>query len=665
MSTCTINNRVVAIEGEKNILELARKAHIDIPTFCYHSELSVYGACRLCLVEVEGRGLVTSCSTKPVEGMKIFTNTEKVQRLRRTIVEMLLANHTQTCTTCERSSDCRLRELSNRMGITKVRYRPTKNPRPLDTNSLSLERDPNKCVLCGDCVRFCSEIQGVGAIDFTNRGEEVLVAPAFNKNLRQVNCVNCGQCAAVCPTGAIVIKSQTRQVWEQLNNPKKTVVAQVAPAVRVALGEMFGMPSGEITTGKLVAALKMLGFDHVYDTSFAADLTVIEEANEFLARKTKGENLPIFTSCCPAWVKYAEQNHPELLHNLSSCRSPQQMFGSLAKKILPGVLNVAREDMVVVSVMPCTAKKFEAARPEFTVEGQPDVDYAITTQELGRMIKEMGLNFDELEPESMGLPLGFASGAGVIFGNAGGVSEAVLRYAMDKLHIPVPENGIVLQAVEATSSIRETTVTTPEGMTIKMALVYGLKAAGELAERVKAGTAQYDLVEVMACPGGCIGGAGQPISVRPETRLKRAKALSNVDKSMPLHRAQDNPFIRDLYDNHLGEPNSEAAHHLLHTHYYSRRRIEGEEISLGGSGRTPVRICVGTSCYLRGAQELLASTLKTVKDNGWQDRFDIAATFCTERCDKGPTVVVGESVIHHATPAQVAQALAQNSKAGE
>lgn len=661
-----INDRPVVWEGETNILSLARKAHIEIPTFCYHSELSVYGACRLCLVEVEGRGLVTSCSTTPFEGMRIRTNTKEILKLRKTIVEMLLANHDQACPTCSRANDCKLRDLSNRLGIDKVRFRRTREPKPMDTMSDCLVRDPNKCVLCGDCVRFCAEVQGIGAIDFAHRGEGVVVTPAYGKSLAQVDCVNCGQCAAVCPTGAIVVKPQIDAVWDTIHDKDRVVVAQVAPAVRVALGEMFNLPASEITTGKMVAALRMIGFDKVFDTSFAADLTVIEEANEYLKRKAKGEKLPIFTSCCPAWVKYAEQSFPELLDNLSSCRSPQQMFGSIAKSRLPELMKVPLEKLTVVSIMPCTAKKYEAKRGEFINEGIADVDFVLTTQEIGKMIQEAGLDFASLEPESMDLPMGFATGAGVIFGNSGGVSEAVIRYAADVLNVPFPEQ-IVLQEVRGTQGIREAVITSDKGE-LRMAVVHGLKNAASLARKIIDKEVEYDIVEVMACPGGCIGGAGQPISQKLDSRQSRTTSLYHADKIMPMHRAQDNPFIKELYEVLLKEPNSHKAHELLHTHYNSRRRIEDEEISFSAPSkeeRSKVRVCIGTSCFLRGAQEILSKTLQQVEENGWQNRFDIAATFCTEQCDKGPTIVIDGEVIHHAKIEDVNKKIAQAAKARE
>jgi len=656
-----INDRPVLWEDEINVLDLARKAHIDIPTFCYHSDLSLYGACRLCMVEVEGRGLVTSCSTQPFEGMRVKTHTQQILKLRKTIVEMLLANHDQECPTCSRASDCKLRDLSNRLGINHVRFRRTREPKPMDLGSECLVRDPNKCVLCGDCVRFCDEIQGIGAIDFAARGQNVTVSAAFGKSLAQVDCVNCGQCAAVCPTGAIVIKSHIPETWAAIHDPQKTVVAQIAPAVRVALGEMFSLPANDLTTGKMVAAMKIIGFDQVYDTAFAADLTVIEEANEFISRKTKGEKLPIFTSCCPAWVKYAEQSYPSLLGNLSSCRSPQQMFGAIAKERLPELLKVDKKDLVVVSIMPCTAKKFECKRPEFTHDSIPDVDIALTTQEIGRMIKEAGIDFDSLEPESFDLPMGFATGAGIIFGNSGGVSEAVLRYAADKFNIPVPEN-IVLQEVRGTSGVREATLADGN---LKIAVVHGLRNAQEIADKILAGEAQYDIVEVMACPGGCTGGAGQPIVTSQKQRKSRTSTLYHADKTMPMHRAQDNPFVNELYDVLLETPNSHKAHELLHTAYKHRKRIDDNELSFsaeGGKDRCKIRVCVGTSCYLRGSQDILAKTLQMVEENAWGSHFDIAATFCSEKCDKGPNVSVGDNVIHRAELAQIKQLISQEAE---
>ncbi|HNY13349.1 MAG TPA: [Fe-Fe] hydrogenase large subunit C-terminal domain-containing protein, partial [Candidatus Wallbacteria bacterium] len=399
-----VDGKEIILENEKNLLEVVRKADIDIPTFCYHSDLSVYGACRLCMLEVEGRGLMPSCSTPPESGMKLRTNTEEIREIRKTIVELLLANHDMSCPTCQKSSSCQLQSLSKKLGIDKVRFKTLHEKKPVDTSTHSIVRDPNKCVMCGDCVRTCSEIQGVGAIDFAHRGSKVSVEPSFGKDLARVECVLCGQCVRVCPTGALTVKSEVNEVWAALGDKNKKVVVQIAPAVRVALGELFGYEAGTTVTGQIVGSLKHMGFFKVFDTSFTADLTVIEETEEFLKRFEKNENLPLITSCCPGWVKYAEQYNPEILPHLSSCKSPQQMFGSLAKEMLPGMLGIEEKDLVVVSVMPCTAKKFEARRDEFMHSQRRDVDFVLTTQELARMIEESGLSFKKIQPESFDLP---------------------------------------------------------------------------------------------------------------------------------------------------------------------------------------------------------------------------------------------------------------------
>ena len=649
----TVDGIKVPIEGERNLLELIRKANIEIPTFCYHSELSVYGACRLCLVDVEGRGLMASCSVNPTPGMVVRTNTREVREIRKISLELLLANHDQSCPTCDRSDTCKLRQLAAQLGIEDIRFKKAEPDFPLDKSSLCLVRDPNKCVLCGDCVRFCSEIQGIGAIDFVSRGSGVSVQPAFGKNLADVECVNCGQCAAVCPTGAITIRSEVEQVWDAIDNPRKTVVAQIAPAVRVAIGEMFDMDPGTITTGRIVSALKMMGFDRVFDTSFSADLTVIEEANEFLTRKAKGENLPIFTSCCPAWVKFVEQYYPDLIPHLSSCRSPQQMFGSLAKDVLCTNMDVKPEDLVVVSIMPCTAKKFEARRPEFHKDGVPDVDNVITTQELGKMIKESGIRFGKIAPESMDMPMGFHTGAGVIFGNSGGVSEAVLRYAYEAVTGSHLEK-VDFEDVRGESGLREAEIAI-NGSKLKVAIVHGLNNARIVAGKILSGKADYDIVEVMSCPGGCIGGAGQPIANDISIRKQRTKGLYNSDKLLQLHKSQENPFIKDFYDKNIGEINGHKAHKLLHTSYSSRSRIKDEELEIinGSDKKMKVSVCVGTSCYLKGSQDILHTLIREVEKENLQDMVEVQATFCLERCGQGPNVAVDDKVISHATTDKV------------
>jgi NADH-quinone oxidoreductase subunit G len=645
-----IDGRDVPIEGERNLLELVRKAHIELPTFCYHSELSIYGACRLCLVQVEGRGIMGACSTPPEAGMIVRTSTEEIREIRRIAIELLLANHDGHCPTCPKSADCKLQALARRMGIEKVRFKPLQKPMEIDNSSPSLTRDPNKCVLCGDCVRVCSEIQGIGAIDFAYRGSQAAVVPAFGKNLADVECVNCGQCAAFCPTGVLMPKSEIPAVWKALYDPHKKVVAQIAPAVRVALGESFGVPAGADTTGRIVTALKAIGFDAVYDTSFTADMTVIEEGTEFLHRKTGGGRLPMFTSCCPAWVKFAEQYYPELLPNLSSCKSPQQMFGSMAKEMLPQQLNVAREDLVVVSIMPCTAKKFEARRPEFTHDGQPDIDIVLTTQELVRMIQEAGLDFGAIQPESLDMPLGFYTGAGVIFGNSGGVSEAVLRFAAEKI-TGQPLAKVDFMEVRGEGGLREASVTVND-ITVKIAIVHGLANARLVAEKVKAGKADYDIIEIMACPGGCIGGAGQPISRNRRAKKVRTKCLYEADKSLPLHKSQDNPFVAQCYKKHLGDVGGEKAHDLLHTHYQNRRRLDSDGIQLSDSqaeNRIEVKVCAGTACFVRGSQKLLHALMAHVEEHSLQNMVDVQAVFCSENCCNGPTVIVGEKILPRCT----------------
>jgi NADH-quinone oxidoreductase subunit G len=663
VKTLTIDGREVPINGERNLLELIRKADIDLPTFCYHSDLSVYGACRLCLVDIAGRGIQGACSTPPEPGLKIRTQTEEIREIRKISIELLLANHERECTTCAKSAACQLQDVARKLGIRKVRFKPVHEPMEVDRSSPSLVRDPNKCVLCGDCVRFCSEIQGIGAIDFAYRGHDAAVLPAFGKDLGEGECVNCGQCASVCPTGALTPKSEIEEVWKALNDPTKTVVAQIAPAVRVAIGELFGLPPGESTRGEMVAALKRLGFDRVYDTSFSADLTVIEEANEFLNRKTRGGKLPLFTSCCPAWVKFAEQYFPELLPNLSTCKSPQQMLGALCKELLPGELGIKKSDLVVVSIMPCTAKKFEAKRPEFSEDQVPEVDHVLTTQELARMIEEAGLRFTRLQPESFDMPLGFKTGAGVIFGNSGGVSEAVLRYAAEKVTGKKLSNPD-FHSVRGEGGLRIVEVPV-DGIVLKLGIVHGLKNARTLAEKARCGKCDLDLIEVMACPGGCIGGAGQPVSRDTDIRKLRTKGLYDVDKNLDLHKSQENHFVTECYQKHLGEIGGRKAHHLLHTHYQSRRRMAGEAIRLGdgpAAEKLKVNVCAGTNCFVKGSQHILHDLLDQVQKENLQDQVDISASFCFENCDHGPTVSVDGNKIQWCTPEAVKLEIIQKLK---
>lgn len=557
MGYMIIDGQRIEFTDEKNILQVIRNAGIDLPTFCYHSELSIYGACRMCVVEDKWGGINASCSTPPKDGMEVYTNTPKLQKHRKMILELLLANHDRDCTTCEKNGKCKLQELAVRFGIKRIRFNNEAGNMPIDDSSTSIVRNPNKCIMCGDCVRMCEEVQGVGVLAFAHRGSKIQVTPAFNKNLCDVECVNCGQCTTVCPTGALVIKNETQKVWKILHNSKKRVVAQIAPAVRVAIGEEFGLPAGETTMGKMVAALRKLGFDEVYDTALAADVTVMEESKEFLERLENKDNIPLFTSCCPGWVTYAEKKYPHLLKNISSCRSPQQMFGAIIKEYFKKIDEKDEKETVFVSIMPCTAKKFEAERPENASEGKRHVDIVLTTQELAMMIKEAGIVFGELEQEAPDMPFGLASGAGVIFGVTGGVAEAVLRRVYtEKTANTLKELEFV--GVRGMQGIKEASIEV-DGSKISIAVVHGLKNVENLLKLIATGEKNYQFVEVMACPGGCIGGAGQPIPHSTETKLKRAKGIYKVDRASQIKSSEENPMIIALYNGVL-----KGKQHILH-----------------------------------------------------------------------------------------------------
>lgn len=555
-----IDDNRVEFDNEKNILDLVRKAGIDLPTFCYYSDLSIYGACRMCVVEDERGGILSSCSTPPKDKMVIKTNTPKLHQHRKMILELLLAAHCRDCTVCEKSGKCTLQKLALRFGIKNIRFKNDKVPLPLDNSSKSIVRDPSKCILCGDCVRMCNEIQNVGAIDFAHRGSEMIVSPAFGKSLAETDCVNCGQCAAVCPTGAIVIKSDLKSVWKALYNPKQRVVVQVAPAVRVALGEEFGIKPGENVMGKIVAALRRIGFDDIYDTSLTADLTILEETKEFLEKLEKGDKLPLFTSCCPGWIRYAETKHPEMMENISTCKSPMQMFGAVIKEHFK--TDEAKDDREIVSVavMPCTAKKAEAAREEFIRDGVNDIDYVITTTELCAMIKEVGLKFNELEAEASDMPFSLHSGAGVIFGVSGGVTEAVIRgVAENKTAKGLKEIEFI--GVRGMEGVKEFELPIGE-TTLRIGVVSGLANAESLIQKIQSGEEHFDFVEIMACPGGCVSGGGQPFGLR-EANIARAKGIYKADKLTQLKRSQENPMMASLYNGLL----KDREHELLHVHY--------------------------------------------------------------------------------------------------
>ncbi len=657
--TIKINGYEYPIENERNVLEIARKAGIDIPTFCYHSELSVYGACRMCLVDIEGRGIVTSCSTPPENGMVVWTNTREVRNIRKINLELLLANHERECTTCLKNGTCSLQKLSRTMGIDKIRYKSTVRKEMHDISSSALIRDPNKCVLCGDCVRACDEIQGIGAIDFAWRGANAKVVPVFSRKLGEIECIDCGQCSRVCPTGAIVPRPEIDAVWAMIDDPTVTVVAQVAPAIRVALGEYFSLPAGTITTGKLIAALRRIGFDSVYDTAFTADVTVIEEGSELLKRLSEGKHLPLITSCCPAWVKYAEQYFPELLENLSTCRSPQQMFGSLAHKIMPEKLGKSSDKFKVVSIMPCTAKKFEAGRHEFTTENGRDVDAVITTQELGKMIESAGIRFTDLKDDNFDMPFGIASGAGIIFGMSGGVTEAVVRFAAEK--ISGDTRACIVNKNNITKGITEFTVTIND-TSFKSAVVYGLKNARTVCKEIMNGTSPYQVIEIMACPGGCVNGAGQPVTTDFNSIAKRADGLREIDHKSNISTTLSNSSVAKIYSEYLGNSGSEEAHKLLHTHYSSRKRVRDDAFHIHGSvtPRLSVSICVGTNCCLGGAHELMRDLVAYVNTNALQEIVEVKAAFCFERCSgKAPMVMINKDIVAGCTFAHIQKRISE------
>ncbi len=651
----TINGRKVYYNNERNLLEVIRKANIELPTFCYHSELSVYGACRLCVVDIEGRGIVTSCSTRPEPGMKVQTSTETLREVRKVSLELLLARHNMSCTSCLKSASCRLQEVSRKLGVTEIRFRKSEEVHPVDTTAAGITRDPNKCILCGDCVRACNEIQGIGAIDFAYRGHAMQVVPSLGKGLGEVTCVECGQCARVCPTGALTPRSEIDRVWKALEDKKKFVVVQVAPAVRVALGELFGIESGKDVTGQMVSALRMLGFRKVFDTAYAADLTIMEETAEFVQRMQSGENLPLITSCCPGWVKFAEFKFPQLLDNVSTCRSPQQMLGSVVKDTVPRELGIAREDLVMVSVMPCTAKKGEAARPEFEVDGVKDVDIVITTQELGVMIQQLGLKFAQLTPESFDMPFGFKTGAGVIFGNSGGVSEAVVRYAAEVLGgKPLAQDDVM--EVRGENGIRNVTVMLGD-KELRLAVVHGLRNAKRLLNDVKKGKVAVDFIEVMACPGGCVGGGGQPVSLEPSVRRSRAKGLYSADKALQLRRSQDNPYLSRVHGEH---------HHHLHTTYTDRSEAFEGEVSLSRvdtEDSVELKICLGPLCLSRGSDELLNAVVDRIAEDGLVGKVHVVAHTRVDPCEHPVTAAIDDEEIPHATVDSIMAALHERLEA--
>ena len=573
--TLKINGIEVSAPKGSTILEAARLAHIEIPTLCYLKDINEIGACRMCVVEVKGaKSLVVACVYPVNEGMEVFTNTPKVLESRKKTLQLLLSNHNRSCLSCVRSGNCELQQLAKELGVEDEGYYDgDKTPSCIDDSAVHMIRDNSKCILCRRCSAVCEKVQGIGVIGANERGFATFIGSAFEMGLGETSCVSCGQCIAVCPTGALQEKSQIDDVLAAIADPSKHVIVQTAPAVRAALGEEFGYPIGTNTEGKMAAALRRIGFDKVFDTNFSADLTIMEEAHEFLDRVQNGGKLPLITSCSPGWIKYCEHYFPDMTENLSSCKSPQQMFGAIAKSYYAEKMGIDPKDIVSVSVMPCTAKKFEIGRENEDANGVPDVDISITTRELARMIKKARIRFLELPDEKFDEPLGLGSGAGVIFGATGGVMEAALRTAVETLtgeELP----KLDFTEVRGTQGIKEATYSVA-GMDIKVAVASGLGNARELLNKVKSGEANYHFIEIMGCPGGCVNGGGQPqqpgyVRNTTDIRALRAKVLYDSDAASSIRKSHENPAIKELYATYLGEPGSSRAHHLLHTTYVKR-----------------------------------------------------------------------------------------------
>lgn len=578
MVNIKINNMPLSVPKGISILEAARTAGIEIPTLCYLKKINEIGACRICMVEVKGaRSLVTACVYPVNEGMEIFTNTERVRKSRKTTLELILSTHDRKCLSCIRSGTCELQQLCKEFGVDDEGRFDGANPvHEYDDSAIHMIRDNGKCILCRRCVAAC-QAQHISVIGANARGFDTHIGSAFEKPLDSVACVSCGQCIVNCPTGAIYEKDDTAKVLEAINDPEKFVVVHTAPSIRVTLGECFGMHIGTNVQGKMVAALRRLGFDKVFDTDFGADLTIVEEANEFLGRVQNGGVLPMITSCSPGWIKYCEHYYPDMLDHLSSCKSPQQMSGAIIKTWYADKMGIDPKDIVVVGIMPCTAKKFETKRENQSASGYPDVDYSLTTRELGRMIESAGIFFKHLPDEEFDNPLGDSTGAAVIFGATGGVMEAALRTAVEKLS-GEELKSLDFTEVRGTEGIKEASYTV-NGMEIKVCVVSGLANANTIMEKVKNGTADYHFIEIMGCPGGCVNGGGQPIQhavVRNfvDLRARRAAALYEADKDMPLRKSHESEAVKRLYAEFLGEPGSHKAHEVLHTSYVARPKYK-------------------------------------------------------------------------------------------
>lgn len=574
----TIDGIKLYVPEDYTILEAAKEVSINIPTLCFLKDVNEIGCCRMCLVEVKGSSALQAACVHPVkEGMEVFTHTPKVMEARKVNLELILSNHNASCQTCTRSwMDCELQALANKLSVDMVRFEGESKKLPLDVG-VSIVRDPNKCILCRRCVSACKNIQTVGVIDMVNRGFNTQVGSPFGMPLSETPCVNCGQCINYCPVGALHEKDDIDKVWEAIYDPNKHVVVQTAPAVRVALGEDFGMPIGTPVTGKMVTALRMLGVDKVFDTDTGADLTIMEEVAELIDRVRGGGKLPLITSCSPGWIKFCEHNFPEMLDNVSSCKSPQQMFGAVLKSYYAEKNNIDPKDVVVVSIMPCTAKKFEAARPEMEVNGIRDVDVVLTTRELGKMIYDIGIDFPDLGDSTFDNPFGNATGAGVIFGATGGVMEAALRTAADIL-TGISADNIEYEPVRGLEGVKAATVQAGD-LTLRAAVAHGLGNARKLMEKIESGEEEFHFVEIMACSGGCVNGGGQPLQLSnvrswTDVRAERAKGLYTEDRGTFIRKSHNNPAVKKLYKEYLGMAGGSRAHQLLHTHYEARGNYE-------------------------------------------------------------------------------------------
>ncbi|HEY8541192.1 MAG TPA: [Fe-Fe] hydrogenase large subunit C-terminal domain-containing protein [Pseudothermotoga sp.] len=640
-----VNDREIELKnGSRNLLEALREVGIEIPNLCYLSETSIYGACRMCLVEIDGKEIVTSCTTKPREGMRIKTNTPQIHELRRGILELLLATHNRDCTTCERNGSCKLQRYAEEFGIRNVRFSQVSKNTKTDKSS-PIIRDNSKCILCGDCVRVCEEVQGIGVIDFAYRGFATQVTPVFETELSKTECVYCGQCVAHCPTAALTFRNDLDRLYQALSSGK-TVIGMIAPAVRVAVQEELSMDSDTAMAERLVTFLKMSGFSKVFDVAFAADLVAYEEAHEFYERIKNNQRLPQLTSCCPAWVKYVEQFYPRYVENLSTVKSPQQALGTVIKKIYAKKMGINPDDIILVSFMPCTAKKFEAEREEHI----GTVDLVLTTKELSQMIKASGIDLKQITPEPFDRPFGISSQGGLNFGKTGGVLGTVVEVLREEVGIS-DEKYQDLQP-----GVRSITLQLKDGKTIKGLVVFGLGNARNVMKEVMEKVTDADIIEVMACNYGCVGGGGQPYPNDSRVRQNRARILKETANIKAIYSPVENYYLQKLYQE---EFNDHHTRHMIHTTYKPRKRVESKDIEilpLPKEDKTTVRVCLGTSCYMKGSYKILSQLIESVKQDDLDD-VEVVGTFCLENCGKSPNVMVNDKLISEATFEKIKEVL--------